>query len=348
LREDHISGDIAYAVWQEWLLRQNKTWLSDVAFPMLQGIADFWVSRSVYSEGTLKTAHINGVIPPDEYVDMVDDSVYTNFIAAQSLRFFAQAADVLNITFDSKYRQLADDLVILYDPVLNIHPEYAGYDGSEIKQADVVLLHYPLGMEMPADLQRSNLDYYSDRTDANGPAMTWGMHSIGYLDLDDVNLAARYFNQSFQDNLQLPLQVWTESPGGGAVNFITGAGGFLQTIINGYAGLRVSENGLYFKTPKCPEYAESFRIKGISFLDTSVDLFFSCEVDIDHTNKATGVTLEMKRKSSNKIGIFRGGKLVHTLKFSEKFELALSTYGEDKGRLSREYVDFEIKKTIIS
>eukprot|EP01040_Poterioochromonas_malhamensis_P014844 gene14844-16507_t len=48
LREDHINGDIAIAIWQEWLMRQDTTWLKNVGYPMLVGIADFWVSRSVY------------------------------------------------------------------------------------------------------------------------------------------------------------------------------------------------------------------------------------------------------------------------------------------------------------
>ena len=39
LREDHISGDIALAVWQEWLVRKDLTWLSATAYPILSGIA---------------------------------------------------------------------------------------------------------------------------------------------------------------------------------------------------------------------------------------------------------------------------------------------------------------------
>jgi trehalose/maltose hydrolase-like predicted phosphorylase len=47
-------------------------------------------------------AHINDVIPPDEYVDHVNDSVYTNFVAAQSLRFTFAAASVLG-TYESAH-----------------------------------------------------------------------------------------------------------------------------------------------------------------------------------------------------------------------------------------------------
>jgi trehalose/maltose hydrolase-like predicted phosphorylase len=46
LREDHISGDIAFAIWQEFLMRKDEAWLRSVGYPMLKGIADFWVSRS--------------------------------------------------------------------------------------------------------------------------------------------------------------------------------------------------------------------------------------------------------------------------------------------------------------
>lgn len=60
-----------------------------------------------------------------------------------------------------------------------------------VKQADVVLLHYPLDMAMPTELQRRDLEYYSQWTDPAGPAMTWGMHCIGYLDLEDRDKAGR-------------------------------------------------------------------------------------------------------------------------------------------------------------
>lgn len=176
---------------------------------------DFWVSRSVYETDSngVETAHIKDVIPPDEYVDHVDDSVYTNYVASQALRFAVKASSILNVTCDScnTYQKLADSLVILFDPVNGIHPEYKNYPGATVKQADVVLLHYPLGMEMDDGIRRADLDYYSERTDHHGPAMTWGMHSIGFLDLEDHTNAAKFFNMSFQDNLHAPLQVWTET-----------------------------------------------------------------------------------------------------------------------------------------
>lgn len=39
LREDHISGDIALAIWQTHLLHRDEVWLANVGYPMLRGIA---------------------------------------------------------------------------------------------------------------------------------------------------------------------------------------------------------------------------------------------------------------------------------------------------------------------
>ena len=38
--------------------------------------------------------------------------------------------------------------------------------------------------------------------------------------------------------------MWTETPTGGTVNFITGAGGFLQTVLNGALGLGLTASAL--------------------------------------------------------------------------------------------------------
>ena len=64
------------------------------------------------------------------------------------------------------------------------------------------------------------------------------LHQVGHLQLDgNTPAAAALFNRSFA-NVQPPFAVWTETPTGGATNFLTGAGGFLQAAMMGYPGLR--------------------------------------------------------------------------------------------------------------
>jgi trehalose/maltose hydrolase-like predicted phosphorylase len=89
--EQHITGDIAIAAQQFWYATNNRTWLR-LAFPgLLKETAQFWTSR-VEWEGDGGSdhdgdgdggaiAHINHVIPPDEYATG-NDSVYTNYVSA--------------------------------------------------------------------------------------------------------------------------------------------------------------------------------------------------------------------------------------------------------------------------
>jgi trehalose/maltose hydrolase-like predicted phosphorylase len=73
----HISGDIAFAIQQHFRLTNDVQFLREIGFPLLSGIADFWVSRSETDQPG-GVVHLRDVIGPDEDADHVDDSVYTN------------------------------------------------------------------------------------------------------------------------------------------------------------------------------------------------------------------------------------------------------------------------------
>lgn len=45
--------------------------------------------------------------------------------------------------------------------------------GEEVKQADVVLLGYPVPFPLRPDIRRKNLEIYEAVTSPQGPAMTW-------------------------------------------------------------------------------------------------------------------------------------------------------------------------------
>ena len=50
----------------------------------------------------------------------------------------------------------------------------------------------------------------------------------------------------------------------GATNFITGSGGFLQTILNGYAGIKMFIDKLEIRNPRLPFKADKLAISGIN------------------------------------------------------------------------------------
>lgn len=103
---------------------------------------------------------------------------------------------------------VARQLKIPYDADLQYHPEFDGYlPGEIIKQADVVLLGFPIMYVKDPVTRRNDLDKYENVTRPDGPAMTWSMHAIGHLELGDDFRAEQLLNRSFQPYLIEPFKV---------------------------------------------------------------------------------------------------------------------------------------------
>jgi trehalose/maltose hydrolase-like predicted phosphorylase len=233
LLEHHISGDIVFAARQYYYTQPTTPQEKETIWEMVKGVSEFYESRVTPRSGS-ELWNINGVIPPDEYAENINNSIYTNVIAQITFEFAEELAKDLGKTIPANWTQIAKNLYMPKNG--SLHLEYEGYDGRVIKQADVVLLGYPLGWrEIDPESRRTDLNFYEKITDGNGPAMTWGMHCVGFLELDGQDTQKSYglFNRSYA-NVKDPYFVWTESPSGGAINFITGAGGFLQTYLFGY------------------------------------------------------------------------------------------------------------------
>lgn len=76
-----------------------------------------------------------------------------------------------------------------------------------IKQADVILLGFPLMWPMTDEVKRNNLLTYASLTHQSGPAMTWSMYAIGYLELNDFDKADQIFQRAYQSYVRPPFNV---------------------------------------------------------------------------------------------------------------------------------------------
>lgn len=103
------------------------------------------------------------------------------------------------------------------------------------------------------------------------------MHTIGFLDLKNYTEASRLFDRSYKDYIREPFKTWYEVVLGkfGAQNFMTGAGGFLQSVINGYGGIRLHFNNLNITNFALPPKTTKLTIKGFSFLNNRFTLDIS-------------------------------------------------------------------------
>lgn len=264
--EQHIIGDIAFAVKQLWMASGDQQWLEHQAFPLIRATAEFWASRAVYNDSK-KAYVIYDVMPPDEDAEVVNNSAYTNTIAKMNLEF---AYEVLPNASES-WKTIAQNMYVPFDATNNYHPEYEGYNGIEVKQADVILLGFPLMVDMNMNVRRNDLSFYEPRTNPRGPAMTKSMFAVNWLDVGEYDRAEKSFNESYV-NAKEPFMVWTEgADGGGAVNFITGAGGFLQSVLFGFGGLRLRDyEHLQFKPMLLPGSTQ-LRFVGVDFHGNSID-----------------------------------------------------------------------------
>lgn len=53
----------------------------------------------------------------------------------------------------------------------------------------------------------NDLTYYESVTRKDGPAMTWSMHTIGHLRLDDDAKAGEVFDKSYEGYVREPFKV---------------------------------------------------------------------------------------------------------------------------------------------
>ncbi|CAG0920549.1 unnamed protein product [Notodromas monacha] len=275
--EQHITADIALAAKQYIDLTQDLEWLTspqtstqETGCDLLLDIGNFWLSRVQQLDHPPGSYGILGVMPPDEDHSLVNNSVYTNVAAASALRTAKYAACLCDAEtsdgFLESLSEVADNMWVPFDSELGYHPEFDGYEiGEAIKQADAILLGYPLGLEMDSAVRRKDLEIYEAAVRPTGPAMTWSMHAVGWAELGEWDRAETMFNKSYQLYVREPFRIWTEAQDGlGAINFITGMGGFLQAILFGYAGIRIQTDRLYFN-PHLPPGVTELELRGVAY-----------------------------------------------------------------------------------
>ena len=145
-QEQHISADIAYAVWNYWTATGDDRFFLDAGAEILFETARFWASRAQQeADGHY---HIRGVIGPDEYHEHIDDNAYTIVMACWSIERGLDAARLLggrwperwealahrlNVTVAEmdQWEEVAEGLVTGFDPKTGLIEQFAGYFNLE-------------------------------------------------------------------------------------------------------------------------------------------------------------------------------------------------------------------------
>ena len=259
--EHHITADVGIAAWNYWCVVKDRQWLRDKGWPLLKAVAEFWTDR-VRDNGD-GTYSITGVVGADEYANNVIDNAFTNGAVSKVLECAAEASVLCGERLPSEWMKISGGLRILRDDN-GVTMEHEGYDGGMIKQADVNLLGYPLGIIDDRRQLLRDLEYYESRVDpVNGPAMTWSIFCIQYARLGNEDKAEEMFRRCYRPFARPPFGALAETPSSHNPYFMTGAGGLLQAVLNGFAGLEITDEGISQVSSVLPSSWKSLTVKGI-------------------------------------------------------------------------------------
>lgn len=147
--EQHINTSVSYGVWSYWMATRDEDFFVNAGAEILIEAARFWVSRAEEKDGVF---HIYNVCGPDEYHEIVNDSIYTNLKAVWSIERAADSVAYLKEFHAEKWSALKKSI---------------GLDDSELLEWDNVATN----MYRDASHENNLIEQFA-----------------GYFDLEDIDV----------------------------------------------------------------------------------------------------------------------------------------------------------------
>ena len=273
-----INGAIAYAVILYYLATDDEEFLKDMGLEILIETARLWLDVGTYDrKGRFVIQEVTG---PDEYTCMVNNNYYTNASAGYNLKNAAglyekfaddpkvkklgsdlklsdseieemkRAAGLMYLPYDEETGINPQDDSFLDKPVwdlaatakddfpllLHYHPLHL-YRYQVCKQADTVLAHFLFPDLASRETMEKSFRYYEKIT-THDSSLSTCVFSMTASMLGLHKEALSYFG----DSAKLDLMNRHENTKDGV--HTANMGGCYMAIVNGFAGLRISEDGL--------------------------------------------------------------------------------------------------------
>lgn len=296
--EHHVTAAVAYGIYDYVKITKDTDFLFKMGAEILTETARFWASRCEYVADKDRY-EIRQVTGPDEWHEPVNNNLYTNYLARWNLRYVMSLIRNMEQEHPEEYKKLIEKTGLtgkelekwkqvqakMYLPRkegTDLLEQFEGYFDLEnvviekydendwpirpealnhmkksqtqiIKQADVVMLLHLMGEEFDPEMIRQNYSYYEKRT-LHGSSLSPSIYSVMGLKVGDDSKAYRYLRRAALIDL-LNLQKNTRE-GIHAAN----TGGVWQTVVFGFAGVSVEEDGMLHIRPNMPK-----EWKGLTF-----------------------------------------------------------------------------------
>jgi len=292
--EIHRNGAIAFAIFNYIRYTGDVGYLIDYGLEVLIGIARFWKQRVNWSVDKQQYVML-GVTGPNEYENNVNNNWYTNTLATWCMKYATEVAEIVeaqqpkkynnvmkSLSFDpQEFKDWADIIEHMYYPIdteKGIFLQQDGYLDKEqilvkdlplserpinqkwswdrilrscfIKQADVLQGIYFFEENYDLETIRKNFDFYEPRT-VHESSLSPCVHSILAAKLNDKARAYELYLRT----ARLDLDNYNNDTQDGL--HITSMAGTWMSVVEGFAGMRIRNDQLYFN-PFLPDKWESF------------------------------------------------------------------------------------------
>jgi kojibiose phosphorylase len=264
-QEVHITADVAMGYHQHIRATGRDALLHGPALDIAAGTARYWASVARKSK-TGDSWQIRTIIGPDEYHSGVNNSVYTNAMAAWNLRWADELLDRcrtrhpdlyrrfkithgITASEQKRWREIARHLQINFDPATGLYEEFDGYfrhPRQQIKQADVLLMLHLLPERSGPGVFLRNFNRYYPVT-LHDSSLSPALHVLFSLDCGRPEKAYPYLRMTCDIDGKKRGATTDE----GIHSASLGAG--WMALVAGFGGVRVQADHLAIN-PRLPRH----------------------------------------------------------------------------------------------
>lgn len=250
--EQHIVPDVALGCWEYQLATADQVMLRRGTWPILKNVAEWIESRGTWTPRGFEILHVMG---PDESNPDINNNSYLNLQCRRVMHAAIGCARQLGLTAPPVWLRIAQSIVIPSDKDTGVVLPYDNAKvgpGYSVGQLQFLFLHDD---SVTGDAFRKTYDFEENarREIPSQPSNVCSPRSPGFACppvaaaaafFGDRNKALALFRNSWKPYWWEPFgmmneyQTWVQRHN---VNYFTNYSSLLQSVLFGFAGLRISE-----------------------------------------------------------------------------------------------------------
>lgn len=238
--EQHITPDVALGFWEYQVATGDAEFLQRATWPVLEAVAEWIVSRGIFTPRGFEIHHIMG---PDEGLPNVNNDAYVNLACKMALQAATTCAAKVGMTAPPEWSRVARQMYLPIDRQRNVilpcdnPPQGRNYPTGGLA---MLTLHDP---PLSEELIKNTFDYQQEIRAHRPPAIGFAEAALAATAawLGYRSKARRLFQASWRADWMEPFGMLKEAPVETYGCFLTNCGSLLQTVMLGFTGLRIRE-----------------------------------------------------------------------------------------------------------